>query len=240
MGDNIFKKFPLNKKSDARQFLLRRFRIPLETLSAEDLLEMVLAFVIDREVERRRVMRLLLKKLGSLGNVMNTDPDRLRSIDGISPKVVNIFYLFQEVMARLAKESFSQDSIDLKKFDDVEKYCRNRLGHMVNEKVLVLFLDARRRLIDDIWSGHGKPGEVRIDYRTVISKAVLNGASSIIVVHNHPAGSIEPSAADINVTFSLRSLLQKLSLELLDHIIITGNKSFSFHREHMLDYPPFD
>ena len=63
--------------------------------------------------------------------------------------------------------------------------------------------------------------------------ALEYGASAIILVHNHPSGIAKPSRQDISITKQLVDIAEKLEIQVLDHIIISRNESFSF-AEHKL------
>lgn len=64
--------------------------------------------------------------------------------------------------------------------------------------------------------------------REVFADAVADRASGIIVAHNHPAGALEPSSSDIEVTRQLKNAGEILGIELLDHIIFNSKDYFSF------------
>lgn len=64
--------------------------------------------------------------------------------------------------------------------------------------------------------------------REVFADAVADRASGVIVAHNHPAGSLEPSSADVEITKKLKEAGKWIGIELLDHIIFNGNSYFSF------------
>ena len=70
--------------------------------------------------------------------------------------------------------------------------------------------------------------------RLVLKKSLEVGAISIILVHNHPSGTLQPSQSDINLTKKLKIAAQTLEIKVLDHIIVTEKTYFSFTDEKML------
>ncbi len=70
--------------------------------------------------------------------------------------------------------------------------------------------------------------------REVLRAALLLNAAAVIVAHNHPSGSMAPSAGDDALTWSLRSCLQQLDVNLLDHLIVTGGGCYSYAAEARL------
>ena len=78
-------------------------------------------------------------------------------------------------------------------------YLSIDMAHLTVERVRVLYLDTRNRLIDDHHVGDGSIDEAAIHPREVIRRAMDVGASALILVHNHPSGNAEPSRADIQI-----------------------------------------
>ena len=67
-----------------------------------------------------------------------------------------------------------------------------------------------------------------LDARVVLKRSLMNNAASIILAHNHPSGNPYPSESDIKQTKTLRSACDLLSVNLLDHIIVSEESYFSF------------
>lgn len=108
------------------------------------------------------------------------------------------------------------------------------LGHCRMERLALLCLDQ-----DGLYLGFhvvAEGLESRIDgtYRQVVECALLSGASSAVMVHNHPSGSAYPSAADKFVTRNLFALLRAIEVKLEDHIIVTRNEAYSLKMAGML------
>lgn len=67
--------------------------------------------------------------------------------------------------------------------------------------------------------------------RPVVEAAVRHKASSVILAHNHPAGSIKPSSHDLKLTRNLVQALGGMNVQVVDHIIVAGEQIYSFQRE---------
>jgi len=95
------------------------------------------------------------------------------------------------------------------------------------EKVLALYLDGSQRLLEMKVIAKGKGNCADIDLRIMFSEAFKLLASSIILVHNHPSGKLDPSVFDLDTTRTLVTISNMLGFNLLDHIIVTidGYKS---------------
>jgi DNA repair protein RadC len=82
--------------------------------------------------------------------------------------------------------------------------------------------------------GSGTTNSVSVNVKEIFQLALKTNASSIIVCHNHPSGSLSPSQADIQITEKLVGASKLLDVELLDHLIITSESSYSFKDESRL------
>ena len=94
------------------------------------------------------------------------------------------------------------------------------MSHLKHERVRVLYLDTRNRLILDHLAAEGSIDEAAIHPREVIRKAFDIGASALILVHNHPSGDPEPSRADIQITNRIAEAGRLLNITVHDHVIV--------------------
>jgi DNA repair protein RadC len=98
------------------------------------------------------------------------------------------------------------------------------------EKVHATFLDQRRSYITDEIVADGDGQGIALCCRWLVQRALELGASALILAHNHPSGSAEPSAADIDATHRLEGLLKSVEIELVDHLVI-GREAITCMRE---------
>ena len=105
------------------------------------------------------------------------------------------------------------------------------LRNLQHEECWVLFLNGKSRLIGKERISTGNLESTVLDVRTVLRKAIEKQSRHIIMVHNHPGGSPEPSEADIRQTDILRKALSALEIDLTDHVILGDRKFFSFAQE---------
>ena len=85
----------------------------------------------------------------------------------------------------------------------------------------VLTLDGANRLIDNAIVFQGTLTQSLVHPREIFAKAIEDRAAKIIVAHNHPSGSLEPSPDDIEVTKKLKEAGRLMGIEVLDHIIVS-------------------
>lgn len=111
----------------------------------------------------------------------------------------------------------------------VASILRSLLGHEDQEVFLSLHLDAKNRVIGYTEVARGSISECAIAAREVFRTAIVNGAGSIIIAHNHPSGDPTPSDSDVAMTRRLRRASDILGIPVLDHVIIGDtDRYFSF------------
>lgn len=109
-----------------------------------------------------------------------------------------------------------------------------RIGAREEEVFAVLFLDTQHRVIETVEMFHGTIDSCCIYPRTVVKKALELNASRCIFSHNHPGGEVTPSEPDKRLTERLQSALALVDITVLDHIIVSHGKSFSFAESGLL------
>jgi DNA repair protein RadC len=102
------------------------------------------------------------------------------------------------------------------------------------EQFHVLYLDRKNRLIADIRTGTGTVDHVPVYPREVLRRALGLSATALILVHNHPAGDPDPSAADIAMTKEVAKACRALGITLHDHIITGGGREVSLRARGLL------
>ena len=103
-----------------------------------------------------------------------------------------------------------------------------QLAGRERECFLVLFLDARLRVIATEELSQGTLTQTTVYPREVVRAAMRNNAAAVILAHNHPSGGTQPSEADKKLTQVLRDTLALVDVSVLDHVIIAGDRAESF------------
>ena len=108
------------------------------------------------------------------------------------------------------------------------------LQNMAEEYIYLLTLNTKSDITGIFEISHGTVSNCLVSPREIFSRALMIGATGIILVHNHPSGYPEPSREDMHLTKRLKKAGELIGIELLDHIII-GDKCFiSFRKEEIL------
>ena len=106
-------------------------------------------------------------------------------------------------------------------------FFQAKLAGLEREVFAAVMLDTRHRMIEYVELFHGTIDGAEVHPREVVRRALRCNAAAMIVAHNHPSGSTEPSAADRAVTARLKQALALVDVRLLDHIVVGGTTTTS-------------
>ncbi len=116
----------------------------------------------------------------------------------------------------------------------VYEVLRPILGELPHEEFWILYLNNSNVVLHKHQLSKGGMTGTLVDVRLVLKKALETGAVSIILAHNHPSGTLKPSQADKDITDKLKKAAAALDIKVLDHLIVTENRYFSFADEGLL------
>lgn len=112
--------------------------------------------------------------------------------------------------------------------DAVKAYLRLQLAGETCEHFCVLYLDSQNRCIAFEAMFTGTLTQTSVYPREVVRAALAHGAAAVVLAHNHPSGTPQPSRADQALTQTLKAALSLVDVRVLDHIVVGGNLSLSF------------
>ena len=135
---------------------------------------------------------------------------------------------------KILEKFLRKNALDMSSAINVIKYCQCALGTKKSEHFMILLLDAKLRLITSKILFVGTINEVKVYPRDIIKFALDHNAHSVIISHNHPSGNVQPSSTDIQFTNIIQRALILIDMELIDHVIVTGNDFMSFATEKLL------
>lgn len=177
--------------------------------------------------------RYLLSELGSLGRLMNASEKELLQYKGMGEASFTQFAVVKEIGRRVLMEEL-QEQISFHTPQAVADFLRLQLGHERVEVALVLLLNKQNQLIKQIELSRGTVAENAVYVREVVKLALDYHASALILAHNHPSGSLQPSQSDMVLTSRLQQALALIDVNLLDHFIVTQKGVYSFLEKGLL------
>ena len=119
---------------------------------------------------------------------------------------------------------------------DVNEYIRSvyPVSIEIREAMVVLLLNNSNRTLGYSISSIGGLTGTLVDVRLVLRDALLTQATGLILIHNHPSGTLKPSQSDINITNKVKKASELMDIKLLDHLILTEDSYYSFADEGKL------
>ena len=189
-----------------------------EALADYELLEYLL-FAAFRQGDTKPLAKTLIARFGSFAGVLGADPQALAQTKGMGEASAAALHAVALSARRMARGVIEQQPV-LGSWQALLDYLSIDMGHLRHERVRVLYLDTRNRLILDHLAAEGSVDEAAIHPREVIRKAFDIGATALILVHNHPSGDPEPSRADIQITSRIVEAGRLLNITVHDHVIV--------------------
>ncbi len=206
----------------------RLMKYGVKALSNEELLSIILRIGTKNKSVKELSSDILKKyKINDLSNISYSV---LASIKGIgSVKAVTLLAALE-----LGKRVYldSDNTYYIRSSEDVYKYVRYEMEDCLQEKFMVICLDTRKKIILSKVLFIGTVDSSNIYARDIFREGVKSNASSMILVHNHPAGSVIPSKEDVYLTNNLIRIGKILGIKIIDHIIIGNNSYYSFLEDY--------
>lgn len=191
----------------------------IEALSDEELLTSLLG---DRAIAEE-----LLRECGSLANIATMPASRLRMVGGLGNRRTEQIQSAVEIGRRIASANRAIEE-SITSSDDVVAAMRPLLKELKHEECWAIYLTNSNRIVERTRISQGGIQATVVDQRLIVKRALELLSTRLIIVHNHPSGSATPSSADIELTKRIKEATSLFDIQLLDHIIISANESYSF------------
>jgi DNA repair protein RadC len=183
-----------------------------------EILELLLFRSIPRADTKERA-KMLLKRFGSLAEVLGAPERLLREVEDIGENAALDLKIVAAAAQRMARSEIAGREV-LSSWNQVLDYCRAAMAFEEREQFRILFLDKKNALIADELQQTGTVDHTPVYPREVVRRALELSATAIILVHNHPSGDPTPSRADIDMTKTIIDTARPLGIAVHDHIII--------------------
>ena len=221
-----YKTFTLHDLPQEERPRERLKKVGIDNLSLPELL----ALVIEKGKKGKNVLTIaqnLISHFGNLAKMKEASIEELQEVDGIgfatACKLQAVFKLGEKT-----QNATTKDGQRIQSAKNVFEILKNELGNKKKEYFKVLSLDSRNQLISIDNVSIGTINANLVHPREVFKTAIQHLATSIIVVHNHPSGDPEPSEADLKITKRLIEAGKLIDINILDHVIVTKTRFFSF------------
>lgn len=171
--------------------------------------------------------RDMVGHFGSLNGLFSASLADFSALNGLGPAKFAQLQAVLELAKRAIGEEL-QSGVTLNSPHAVKQYLQLLLGSKSYESFVVLFLDVKNRLIAAEELFRGTLTHASVYPREIVKASLTHNAASILLAHNHPSGTPEPSSADQTLTQSLKQALALVDIRVLDHFIVAGRHVHSF------------
>lgn len=203
-----------------------------DALHDHELVEYLLALAIRRR-DTKPLAKELLRTFGGIGELMTADWQAIARVPGMGDTSVAAIKIVQATALRMLRNEVAARPV-LGSWQALLDYLRADMAWLGVERVRVLHLNSRNMLIRDDHMGDGSIDQAAIYTREVIRRAIDFGSAALILVHNHPSGSPEPSRQDIDITRQIIDAGKRLGISVHDHIIIGAQGHVSLRAKGLL------
>lgn len=199
-----------------------------------EVVELLLTLAIPR-ADVKPAAKALIARFGTLRGILDAPIEDLRQVKGIgSVAPVALRILREAANLYLQQAAEQRDS-----FADAEclfRFWRAKIGALPNEVFQVGYLDSAYRLLRDGIETleEGTVDRAAVYPRRVVEAALRRNAACLVFAHNHPNGNVQPSDQDKVLTRALVLAAQTVQIKVLDHLVVSADRVFSFRQEGLL------
>ncbi len=165
--------------------------------------------------------------------LLHASANDLKSVKGLGPakraELVGVLELARRAMGQQLRERTVFATPEA-----VKEYLQLHLAAKAHEVFAVLFLDVQNRLLAMEELCRGTLTQTSVYPREVVLRALHHQASAVVLAHNHPSGTVQPSRADEHLTQTLKSTLALIDVRVLDHVIVAPGQALSMAERGLL------
>ena len=202
----------------------------VENLSNADLLGIILR-TGTKDTNAIDLANHILNKVGNINNLANIGIRELSNFKGVgNAKAITILASIEFGKRVTNREITPRMSLNNSFY--VHEAFKSHFKNLRQEKLMAIFLDNKKCLINYKTLFIGTIDRTIIHPREIFNEAIKYSASGIIIIHNHPSGSLKPSKEDIIATKNLMESGNIIGIPILDSIITNGEEYYSFNDEN--------
>ena len=205
----------------------------LDAFSDHEVLELLLTYAIPRQ-DVNPMAHELINTFGSLSTVLDADESELLRVKGMGKNAALLLTMVPQLLSRYQMSRLGERPV-IVTLADAKAYLSPLFMGQSEENIYMICLDQAGHVLHRTLLHTGTVDQVALHPRTVVETALRHHAHAVILAHNHPSGTCEPSQADIDVTGRIGSALYMIGIRLVDHLIFTGQSAFSMVRSTVIE-----
>ena len=188
----------------------------------------LLAILLRTGMVGKNVFQLSEELLGpdGIAGLLQATAQSLKLVKGLGPaKQAELLAVFELARRALGQRLKEREAVQTP--GAVKQYLQLQLAHKNHEVFAVLFLDSQNRMLAMEELFRGTLSQTSVYPREVVMRALHHQAAAVVLSHNHPSGSVQPSRADEHLTQTLKASLALVDVRVLDHIIVGQGQALS-------------
>ncbi|MBR5121590.1 MAG: RadC family protein [Oscillospiraceae bacterium] len=192
-------------------------RIGIDALEPHEILEMMLFYCIPQG-DTNELAHILLNRFGGFSEVFNASYDELLSVNGVGENTAFFIKFIPQLISMFTAKSY--EGLQLSNSETMCKFFMTQfLGANVEQlRLLCLYDDLTFK--KSVLISEGDACSTSVNIQKIVQSTLSASSSRIVLAHNHPNSSCEPSKADLAVHGELESVLKSLNIELVDNIVV--------------------
>ncbi len=216
-----------NLHAGHRQRMRDRFlKTGFDGFSEHQIVEMVLYYCCPR-VDTNNLAHKLINEFGSFAGIIDASYDDLKKRGGLTQNAAVLFKMIPELLG-----SYYDNRTINKVCGNTDALKKLFIPYYIGtseEIIRIACLNNSLGLICNVVIGKGSPSAANIDLRLLTETVMASKAAYVVMSHNHPQGGVKPSNEDIVCTEIIKDFLKNISVVLIDHVIVSGDKAYSMY-----------
>lgn len=205
----------------------------LDSFKDHEILELLLYYCV-RQRDTNALAHRMLMEYGTLHDLLEAHPRDIARRCKVSLNTATLISLCVPLARRYMNRKWGERPVLNSSFKAGE-YAMTLFAGRIYEAFFAICLDSQNRVNHAALVHEGTINEAPVYPRLIVETALRHKASSVILAHNHPGGSLKPSVADIEVTKKIYAALKSISINVVDHIIVAGQNYTSFAEHGIME-----
>ena len=216
-----------------RKRMMERFLASPDNVPDHELLEVLLFGVLPR-VDTNPIAHRLINAFGNLDFVFRADAKTLTSVEGVGPHVASHLVAMGKIMDRIIKQRQGKEKYNFGSFEKVKSKVIKDFAGLKQESFKIYLLDGAVNLLTTLDYTNERAFSVEIDPSVLANHIAIHKPKQILIAHNHPSGDVFPSKEDDLASQKAHILCALHGVQLIDHVIVSGEKTYSYYRDNRL------
>lgn len=195
----------------------------LTSFRQQELLELLLHYSSHPKKDVTALAKALLERFGCATNVFDASIQDLLSVRGMTSHSAILLKMIPQLSRKYMLTKTPENEF-LSDIDGIGRYLVNYYIGINIETVVLVLLDSKNKLIEVVKVHEGSVNSAAITMRKLVEIPLFKHAVKVVLAHNHPSGTPNPSRADVDLTYRIRRLFQMMEIEFLGHIVVAGDQ----------------